>query len=138
MYLEAIDSTKPQDIVEEEELERISSLLQRDNLVRGLGVVEHVYRLLHCTPGTVGVMKNADRQPNVSSQEFCLKIVYHITQCLYICRLVVSLSRGSLTFSLHGYESFAHPSDFPIYYFLFQEHNSSYPPRKCVNYPSFM
>ncbi|XP_071484715.1 uncharacterized protein [Diadema antillarum] len=61
---EAVDSTKPQDIVEEEELERISSLLQRDNLVRGLGVVEHVYRLLHCTPGTVGVMKNADRQPN--------------------------------------------------------------------------
>ncbi|XP_071476068.1 LOW QUALITY PROTEIN: tubulin polyglutamylase ttll6-like [Diadema antillarum] len=64
---EAVDSTKPQDIVEEEELERISSLLQRDNLVRGLGVVEHVYRLLHCTPGTVGVMKNADRQPNGSN-----------------------------------------------------------------------
>ncbi|XP_011677514.1 tubulin polyglutamylase ttll6 isoform X1 [Strongylocentrotus purpuratus] len=61
---EVIDTTKPLDIVEEEELERISALLQRDNLVRGLGVVEHVYRLLHCTPGTVGVMKNADRQPN--------------------------------------------------------------------------
>ncbi len=54
------------DISEEEELERISALLQRDNLVRGLGVVEHVYRLLHCTPGTVGVMKNADRQASVS------------------------------------------------------------------------
>lgn len=54
------------DILEEEELERISALLQRDNLVRGLGVVEHVYRLLHCTPGTIGVMKNADRQASVS------------------------------------------------------------------------
>ena len=32
------------DILEEEELERISALLQRDNLVRGLGIVEHVYR----------------------------------------------------------------------------------------------
>ena len=90
MYLEAIDSTKPQDIVEEEELERISSLLQRDNLVRGLGVVEHVYRLLHCTPGTVGVMKNADRQPNVSSQEVFIEFFLSY-QCLYICRVVVSV-----------------------------------------------
>lgn len=46
------------DIVEEEELERISGLLQRDSLVRGLGIVEHVYRLLHSTPGTVGVTKS--------------------------------------------------------------------------------
>ncbi|XP_070542446.1 tubulin polyglutamylase ttll6-like isoform X16 [Ptychodera flava] len=61
---EPVDTTIPLDICEEEELERISALLQRDNLVRGLGVVEHVYRLLHCTPGTVGVMKNAERQPN--------------------------------------------------------------------------
>ncbi|XP_025078226.1 tubulin polyglutamylase ttll6-like isoform X4 [Pomacea canaliculata] len=47
----------PMDILEEEELERISGLLQRDNLVRGLGIVEHVYRLLHCTPGTAGVLQ---------------------------------------------------------------------------------
>nr|XP_006821586.1 PREDICTED: tubulin polyglutamylase TTLL13-like [Saccoglossus kowalevskii] len=59
---EPIDTSIPMEICEDEELERISALLQRDNLVRGLGVVEHVYRLLHCTPGTVGVMKNADRQ----------------------------------------------------------------------------
>ena len=49
------------DILEEEELERISGLLQRDNLVRGLGIVEHVYRLLHCTPGTMGVLKSEPR-----------------------------------------------------------------------------
>ncbi|XP_038077491.1 uncharacterized protein LOC119745300 isoform X1 [Patiria miniata] len=61
---EFINTKEPADILEEEELERVSSLLQRDNLVRGLGVVEHVYRLLHCTPGTVGVMKNAERQAN--------------------------------------------------------------------------
>jgi hypothetical protein len=54
---EALDTGSPMDILEEEELERISGLLQRDNLVRGLGIVEHVYRLLHCTPGTVGIVK---------------------------------------------------------------------------------
>ncbi|XP_046559027.1 LOW QUALITY PROTEIN: tubulin polyglutamylase ttll6-like [Haliotis rubra] len=59
---EVIDTSKPMEIREEEELERISGLLQRDNLVRGLGIVEHVYRLLHCTPGTMGVMK-ADPRP---------------------------------------------------------------------------
>ncbi|XP_052098038.1 tubulin polyglutamylase ttll6-like isoform X3 [Mytilus californianus] len=58
---EPLDTSKPMDILEEEELERISGLLQRDNLVRGLGIVEHVYRLLHCTPGTMGVMKTDSR-----------------------------------------------------------------------------
>ena len=57
---EVIDPTKPMDILEEEELERISALLQRDNLVRGLGIVEHVYRLLHCTPGTMGIQPKTD------------------------------------------------------------------------------
>ena len=54
---EPLDTSKPQDILEEEELERISGLLQRDNLVRGLGIVEHVYRLLHCTPGTMSIQQ---------------------------------------------------------------------------------
>lgn len=55
---EQTDTTKPMTISEEEELERITSLLQRDNLIRGLGVVEFVYKLLHCTPGTGGPQKN--------------------------------------------------------------------------------
>ena len=42
------------DITEEEELERITGILQRDNLVRSSGVVEEVYKLLHCTTGTGG------------------------------------------------------------------------------------
>lgn len=61
VYDEPLDTSKPMDILEEEELERISGLLQRDNLVRGLGIVEHVYRLLHCTPGTMGVLKTDAR-----------------------------------------------------------------------------
>ncbi|RMX47403.1 hypothetical protein pdam_00019330 [Pocillopora damicornis] len=55
---EQTDTTKPMTISEEEELERVTSLLQRDNLIRGLGVVEFVYKLLHCTPGTGGPQKN--------------------------------------------------------------------------------
>ena len=53
-------------ISEEEELERITSLLQRDNLIRGLGVVEFVYKLLHCTPGTGGPQKNCSLHHSVS------------------------------------------------------------------------
>ena len=63
---EAVDTRVPVEIVESEELERVSSLLQRDNLVRGLGIVEHVYRLLHCTPGTMGVQLRTDRHHTVS------------------------------------------------------------------------
>ncbi|XP_028407105.1 tubulin polyglutamylase ttll6-like [Dendronephthya gigantea] len=53
-----VDTGKPIDITEEEELERITGMLQRDNLVRGLGIVEEVYKLLHCTPGTGGPKKD--------------------------------------------------------------------------------
>jgi len=54
-----VDSSKPVDISEDEELERISGLLQRDSLIRSLGVVEQVHRLLHCTPGTTGITKSS-------------------------------------------------------------------------------
>jgi len=62
LSLTNIDTMRPLDIAEEEELERISGLLQRDNLVRGLGIVEHVYRMLHCTPGTI-----SNHRPQVRS-----------------------------------------------------------------------
>ncbi|XP_059179348.1 tubulin polyglutamylase ttll6-like isoform X2 [Physella acuta] len=61
-----IDTTKPMDIIEEEELERLSGLLQRDNLVRGLGIVEHAYRLLHCTPGTLSNVRSDPRVQGMS------------------------------------------------------------------------
>uniref|UniRef100_UPI00398F16DD tubulin polyglutamylase ttll6-like isoform X2 n=1 Tax=Pristiophorus japonicus TaxID=55135 RepID=UPI00398F16DD len=48
---EAIDIMKPLDIIEEEELQRLSGLLQRENLLRALGVIEQVYRILQNTPG---------------------------------------------------------------------------------------
>ena len=59
-------------ISEEEELERITCLLQRDNLIRGLGVVEFVYKLLHCTPGTGGPQKNCSLHHSVgTAREVC-------------------------------------------------------------------
>lgn len=36
----------PQEIVEEEELERMKALLQRKNLIRSLGIVEQLTRML--------------------------------------------------------------------------------------------
>ncbi|XP_013367928.1 PREDICTED: tubulin polyglutamylase TTLL13 isoform X2 [Chinchilla lanigera] len=41
------DTMQPQEIVEEEELERIKGLLQRGNLIRSLGIVEQLTRMLH-------------------------------------------------------------------------------------------
>ena len=41
-----IDSSKPIPIDENEELERIDAMLQRDNLIRSLGVYDQVHRML--------------------------------------------------------------------------------------------
>ncbi|XP_059179352.1 tubulin polyglutamylase ttll6-like isoform X6 [Physella acuta] len=82
-----IDTTKPMDIIEEEELERLSGLLQRDNLVRGLGIVEHAYRLLHCTPGTLSNVRSDPRVQGMSgglSQTLhSLPAPYRLTQPSY-------------------------------------------------------
>ncbi|XP_053128389.1 tubulin polyglutamylase TTLL13 isoform X2 [Hemicordylus capensis] len=43
------DSMTPQAIVEEEEVERVKALLRRENLIRGLGIVDQLTRLLHGT-----------------------------------------------------------------------------------------
>ncbi|KAK2508324.1 hypothetical protein MC885_013189 [Smutsia gigantea] len=42
-----LDTMQPQEIVEEEELERMKALLQRENVIRSLGIVEHLTRMLH-------------------------------------------------------------------------------------------
>ncbi|XP_039766233.1 neugrin isoform X2 [Ornithorhynchus anatinus] len=41
-----LNTMKPQDIVEEEELERMRALLQREDLIRSLGIADHLSRLL--------------------------------------------------------------------------------------------
>ncbi|XP_075774159.1 tubulin polyglutamylase TTLL13 isoform X1 [Pelodiscus sinensis] len=45
----AFDSMRPQEIVEEEEAERIKALLQREHLIQDLGIVDQLSRLLHIT-----------------------------------------------------------------------------------------
>ncbi|KAJ8797858.1 hypothetical protein J1605_017060 [Eschrichtius robustus] len=42
-----LDTMQPQEIVEEEELERMKALLQRENLIRSLGIVEQITRMLY-------------------------------------------------------------------------------------------
>jgi len=54
----------PVEINESEELERINNLLQRDTLMRNVGLIEQVHRLLGATPGTVGISKDANAQVN--------------------------------------------------------------------------
>ncbi|XP_072880889.1 tubulin polyglutamylase ttll6-like [Hemitrygon akajei] len=56
---EAIDSMKPLEIIDEEELQRLSSLLHRENLLRALGVIEQVYRVLRNTSGVSGTVQTA-------------------------------------------------------------------------------
>uniref|UniRef100_A0A8C8RNW5 Tubulin polyglutamylase TTLL13-like n=1 Tax=Pelusios castaneus TaxID=367368 RepID=A0A8C8RNW5_9SAUR len=43
------DSMQPQEIVEDEEIERIKALLQRETLIRGLGIMDQLSRLLRTT-----------------------------------------------------------------------------------------
>uniref|UniRef100_A0A2C9JJJ6 Tubulin--tyrosine ligase-like protein 9 n=1 Tax=Biomphalaria glabrata TaxID=6526 RepID=A0A2C9JJJ6_BIOGL len=85
---EPVDTKKPQDIVEEEELERLSGLLQRDNLVRGLGVVEHAYRLLHSTPGILNNARSDQRGHGLTGQghfhTLPLPAPYRLSQPSYI------------------------------------------------------
>ena len=63
---EELDTSVPHEIDDEHEHERRAGLLTRDNLVRGLGIVEHVYRLLECTKGTMSMQTKADRYHAVS------------------------------------------------------------------------
>ncbi|XP_063301721.1 tubulin polyglutamylase TTLL13 [Pelobates fuscus] len=51
------DSMKPLDIDEQEEMERLNGLRQRENLVRDLGIVDYVSRLM-----SIVVPKSADHQ----------------------------------------------------------------------------
>lgn len=87
LNVEPVDTKEPLEIVEEEELERISGLLQRDNLVRGLGIVEHVYRLLHCTPGTMSMQLKPSDKYHVS-----LHATFHFNHILNIAQTYQSLS----------------------------------------------
>ncbi|KAM6202402.1 LOW QUALITY PROTEIN: tubulin polyglutamylase TTLL13 [Rhynchocyon petersi] len=58
-----LDTMQPQDIVEEEELARMKALLQRENLIRSLGIVEQLNRMLH--PSYLAQRKLLEYQPEL-------------------------------------------------------------------------
>uniref|UniRef100_A0A2K6FV88 Tubulin tyrosine ligase like 13 n=1 Tax=Propithecus coquereli TaxID=379532 RepID=A0A2K6FV88_PROCO len=62
-----LDTMQPQQIVESEELERMKALLQRENLIRSLGIVEQITRMLH--PIHQGQTKLHEYRDGPGSQE---------------------------------------------------------------------
>lgn len=50
------DTWKPFEINELDEMERVQSLKQRENLIKGMGITDFVNRILHGTPGTVATI----------------------------------------------------------------------------------
>ncbi|XP_023042891.1 tubulin polyglutamylase TTLL13P [Piliocolobus tephrosceles] len=67
LLLGQLDTMRPQQIVEEEELERMKALLQRETLIRSLGIVEQLTRLQH--PGPQGQKKLHESRDRLGSQE---------------------------------------------------------------------
>ncbi|MEE6503465.1 hypothetical protein FKM82_004830 [Ascaphus truei] len=58
-----IDSMKPLDIDEKEEVERLHGLQQREKLIRGLGVVEQLYQLLRTVEHRASEIRGSQYYP---------------------------------------------------------------------------
>ena len=52
----AFENWKPSEISDLDEMERIQSLKHRENLVRGMGIIDFVNKMLYGTSGTVATM----------------------------------------------------------------------------------
>ncbi|XP_077173959.1 tubulin polyglutamylase TTLL13 isoform X2 [Paroedura picta] len=77
------DSMTPQAIVEEEEVERVKALLRRENLIRGLGIVDQLNRLLRNTEAqSVEIQKPqiniSDIQPHFLQDMFSSREPQHL------------------------------------------------------------
>ena len=61
-----LESWIPLEINELDEMERIQSLKQRENLLKGMGITDFVNRILYGTPGTVATVPPSlsNPQPN--------------------------------------------------------------------------
>nr|KAF6399270.1 hypothetical protein HJG59_010157 [Molossus molossus] len=67
-----LDTMQPQEIVEEEELERLKALLRRENLIRSLGIVEQITSMVQPSPQsqkTLHETRPRSHQDGLSSQE---------------------------------------------------------------------
>lgn len=55
----SIEIWKPLEINEFDEMERIQSLKQRENLLKGMGITDFVYKMLFGTSGTIATLPPA-------------------------------------------------------------------------------
>ncbi|XP_010116464.1 PREDICTED: tubulin polyglutamylase TTLL6, partial [Chlamydotis macqueenii] len=62
------DSMQPQDIVEDEEKRRVSALLQRENLIRGLGIINQLSQLLSPAGGLADTRASCTAVPRSQPQ----------------------------------------------------------------------
>ncbi|XP_069654862.1 tubulin polyglutamylase TTLL13 isoform X3 [Haliaeetus albicilla] len=62
------DSMQPQDIVEDEEKKRVNALLQRENLIRGLGIIDQLSQLLPATDRPADTQKSCTVIPKHQPQ----------------------------------------------------------------------
>lgn len=60
----AVDLYSPLIVNDDEELMRLSDMVERENLLRSMGVIEQVYRLLHGTAGTTGTTMQMAAKPH--------------------------------------------------------------------------
>lgn len=65
------DSMQPQDIVEDEEKKRVNALLQRENLIRGLGIIDQLSQLLPTTDRPADTQKSCTVIPKHQVTEDC-------------------------------------------------------------------
>ena len=74
------DTTKPVPINEEEELERLSGMMERDNLVRALGIADFVTEMLQAARITVKVIW----LPCHCLYLVCMYVFVYACMCVYV------------------------------------------------------
>nr|XP_047902228.1 tubulin polyglutamylase TTLL13 isoform X2 [Anser cygnoides] len=62
------DSMQPQDIVEDEEKKRVNALLKRKNLIRGLGIIDQLSRLLPTTDRSTDTQRSSPVTSKIQPQ----------------------------------------------------------------------
>ncbi|XP_050568987.1 tubulin polyglutamylase TTLL13 [Cygnus atratus] len=62
------DSMRPQDIVENEEKKRVNALLKRKNLIRGLGIIDQLSRLLPTTDRSTDTQRSSPVTSKIQPQ----------------------------------------------------------------------
>ncbi|KAM3828497.1 tubulin polyglutamylase TTLL13 isoform 2-T2 [Vipera latastei] len=89
------DSMTPQAIVEEEEVERVKALLRRENLIRGLGIVDQLTRLLRSTEPKPAEVQRPHINVSECQPHFLQDVFNHHNAQELMTLVPFSLLRGS-------------------------------------------